>query len=77
VDVGSKQEIYQIIFELARQGVSVLMTSSEIPEVASLADRVIVMSKGRKIAELADEQVTVDNVLDLASRADADGSEVA
>jgi ABC-type sugar transport system ATPase subunit len=77
VDVGSKQEIYQIIYELARQGVSVLMTSSEIPEVVSLADRVIVMSKGRKIAELEDEEVTVDNVLSLATRADAGGSEVA
>jgi len=73
VDVGSKQEIYQIIYELARQGVSVLMTSSEIPEVVSLADRVIVMSKGRKIAELEDEEVTVDNVLSLATRADAGG----
>ncbi len=77
VDVGSKQEIYQIVFELARQGVSVLMTSSEIPEVVSLADRVIVMSKGRKLAELADEEVTVDNVLALAARAEAGGSEVA
>jgi ribose transport system ATP-binding protein len=75
VDVGSKQEIYQIVFELARQGVSVLMTSSEIPEVVALADRVIVMSKGRKLAELADEEVTVDNVLALAARAEAGGSE--
>ena len=71
VDVGSKQEIYQIVFELARQGVSVLMTSSEIPEVVNMADRVIVMSKGRKIAELEDQEVTVDNVLSLATRADA------
>jgi ABC-type sugar transport system ATPase subunit len=75
VDVGSKQEIYQIVFELARQGVSVLMTSSEIPEVVSLADRVIVMSKGRKIAELEDQDVTVENVLSLASRAESGGSE--
>jgi ABC-type sugar transport system ATPase subunit len=77
VDVGSKQEIYQIVFELARQGVSVLMTSSEIPEVVALSDRVIVMSKGRKIAELEDREVTVDNVLALASRAEAGGSEEA
>jgi ribose transport system ATP-binding protein len=75
--VGSKQEIYQIVFELARQGVSVLMTSSEIPEVVSLADRVIVMSKGRKIAELEDQEVTVDNVLSLATRADAGGEQEA
>jgi len=43
--------------------------------VVSLADRVIVMSKGRKLAELADEEVTVDNVLALAARAEAGGSE--
>lgn len=72
VDVGSKQEIYQIVFQLAREGVSIIMTSSEIPEVTALADRVIVMSKGRKIAELADAEVTTDNVLTLATRAAAE-----
>jgi ABC-type sugar transport system ATPase subunit len=71
VDVGSKQEIYQIIFQLARQGVSIIMTSSEIPEVTVLADRVIVMSKGRKIAELSDAEVTTENVLALVTRAAA------
>jgi ABC-type sugar transport system ATPase subunit len=71
VDVGSKQEIYQIIFQLARQGVSIIMTSSEIPEVTAMADRVIVMSQGRKIAELAGAEVTTDNVLVLATRAAA------
>jgi len=71
VDVGSKQEIYQIIYQLAREGVSIIMTSSEIPEVTALADRVIVMSKGHKIAELSDAEVTTDNVLALVTQAAA------
>jgi ABC-type sugar transport system ATPase subunit len=69
VDVGSKQEIYQAVYALARQGASVIMTSSEIPEVVSLADRVIVLSRGSSIGELAGADVTVDSVLALASRA--------
>lgn len=71
VDVGSKQEIYQAIFALARQGASVIMTSSEIPEVVSLSDRVLVLSRGILIGELSGGDVTVDNVLALASRAGA------
>jgi ABC-type sugar transport system ATPase subunit len=71
VDVGSKQEIYQAVFDLARQGASVLMTSSEIPEVVSLASRILVLSRGDLIGELAGTDVTVDNVLALASQAGA------
>jgi ABC-type sugar transport system ATPase subunit len=68
VDVGSKQEIYEAIYALARQGASILMTSSEIPEVANLADRVLVLSRGVIIGELAGSDVTADNILALASR---------
>jgi ribose transport system ATP-binding protein len=71
VDVGSKQEIYEAIFALARQGASVIMTSSEIPEVVNLSDRVLVLSRGSLIGELSGTDVTVDNVLALASRAGA------
>jgi len=68
VDVGSKQEIYEAIYALARQGASILLTSSEIPEVVNLADRVLVLSRGAAIGELSGSDVTVDNVLTLASR---------
>jgi ribose transport system ATP-binding protein len=69
VDLGSKQEIYQAIDALARHGASIIMTSSEIPEVVSLSDRVLVLSRGETIGELSGGDVTVDNVLSLASRA--------
>ncbi len=71
VDVGSKQEIYETIFSLARQGTAMIITSSEIPEVAGLADRVLVLSRGKVIGELSGAEVTVENVLALASRATA------
>jgi ribose transport system ATP-binding protein len=71
VDVGSKQEIYQAVFNLARQGASIIMTSSEIPEVVTLASRVLVLSRGSQIGELSAADVTLDNVLELASRSGA------
>ncbi|MBP0651095.1 ATP-binding cassette domain-containing protein, partial [Mycobacterium tuberculosis] len=46
VDVGAKYEIYKLIFELAKQGVAVLMISSELPEVLGISDRVLVMGEG-------------------------------
>ncbi len=47
IDVGAKYEIYKLIFELVRQGVSIIMVSSELPEVLGISDRVIVMSEGK------------------------------
>jgi len=47
IDVGAKAEIYQIIDELARNGVSVILLSSELPEVLSLCDRIMVMHRGK------------------------------
>lgn len=52
IDVGAKNEIYLLIDELARSGVSVLLISSEIEEILGLSDRVIVMSRGKTAAEL-------------------------
>ena len=47
VDVGAKVEIYELIRELARKGTAILLISSELPEILHLADRILVMSKGR------------------------------
>jgi ribose transport system ATP-binding protein len=63
IDVGSKQEIYQIMVDLLRQGKAVIMVSSDMPEVISMSDRVIVMKKGEKTAELTGEEVTEENIL--------------
>jgi ABC-type sugar transport system ATPase subunit len=52
VDVGAREEIYALIGALCRRGVAVLMASSDLPEVQRLADRIIVLRKGRVVTEL-------------------------
>ncbi|MBN9017695.1 MAG: sugar ABC transporter ATP-binding protein [Rhizobiales bacterium] len=52
VDIGAKREIYRIIDELARQGLAILLVSSELPEVIGLADRIIVLNQGHLVGEL-------------------------
>jgi methyl-galactoside transport system ATP-binding protein len=47
IDVGAKYEIYQLIIDLARQGKSIVMVSSEMPELLGICDRILVMSNGR------------------------------
>ena len=53
VDVGAKAEIYQLIDDLARRGMAVILVTSELPELLGLADRILVMREGRLVGELA------------------------
>jgi ABC-type sugar transport system ATPase subunit len=55
VDVGAKVEIYELIRELARKGTAILLISSELPEILHLSDRILVMSKGRLVAEMEND----------------------
>ena len=56
IDVGAKYEIYCIINDLVRAGKSVIMISSELPEVLGMSDRIYIMNEGRFVGELnADE----------------------
>jgi len=57
VDVGSKAEIHRMIKELAKSGTAILMISSEIEEISSLSDRVIVLNRGRVRAEVRKEDI--------------------
>jgi L-arabinose transport system ATP-binding protein len=66
IDVGAKREIYELMYELARKGVGVVMVSSELPEVLGVADRIMVMRQGRIVAELARDEATEEDVLKLA-----------
>jgi ribose transport system ATP-binding protein len=63
IDVGSKQEIYRLMVELLRQGKAIIMVSSDMPEVISMSDRVIVMKNGEKMAELTAEEISEENIL--------------
>ncbi|MEJ6397626.1 sugar ABC transporter ATP-binding protein [Yoonia sp. 208BN28-4] len=58
IDIGSKAAVHEFMSELAAQGLSVIMVSSEIPEIIGMSDRVIVMRDGRIAAELAKDDLT-------------------
>jgi len=66
VDVGAKYEIYKLIFTLAKQGVAVLMVSSEMPEVLGISDRVLVIGEGRLRGNFPNENLTQEEVLAAA-----------
>ncbi|MFG6413924.1 sugar ABC transporter ATP-binding protein [Roseateles sp. DC23W] len=53
IDVGAKQAVYELIEEMVQQGLAVILVSSELPEAMNLADRVLVMRRGRVVAEFA------------------------
>jgi ABC-type sugar transport system ATPase subunit len=66
IDVHAKAEVHRIISELAEGGVSILLISSELPEVVSLSDRVLVMHEGRVKALLERNQVSQENIMSAA-----------
>jgi ABC-type sugar transport system ATPase subunit len=68
VDVGAKVEIYTIIEDLCQAGAGVLMISSEIPELAAICDRVLVLYRGTIAGELGGSQVSQEHILSLAMR---------
>lgn len=74
IDVGAKAEIYQIIADLAAEGVAVLVISSELPELLGLADRVVVMQGGRITGELDRSEATEESILALAMADDIVGA---
>ncbi|MFY1637050.1 sugar ABC transporter ATP-binding protein [Solwaraspora sp. WMMB335] len=65
VDVGARAELYQVVHDLAVQGVGVLLVSSEVPEVLGLSDRVLVMREGHVVHEAPAGQIDEETVLDL------------
>jgi ABC-type sugar transport system ATPase subunit len=69
IDVGAKEDIYQIIEQLASQGKSILLVSSELPELLRCCDRILVMREGRVVAELAAGRTTQEEILTFATHA--------
>ncbi|MCP4385417.1 MAG: sugar ABC transporter ATP-binding protein [Hyphomicrobiales bacterium] len=72
IDIGAKAEVHRIIRDLAAQGVAIVIISSDLPEVLSLADRVIVMREGRFVGEFQGEEATDESVMRLAVGASGD-----
>jgi ribose transport system ATP-binding protein len=71
IDVGAKAEIYTLIRALARRGVAILFASSELEEVLRLADRILVMHRGRIAGELTRAQATDELIMQLATGGEA------
>ncbi|WP_454747138.1 sugar ABC transporter ATP-binding protein [Ciceribacter selenitireducens] len=68
IDVGAKAEIHKLVTEMTRNGVAVIMISSEMPEVLGMSDRIMVMHEGRVTGFLDRAEATQIKVMDLASR---------
>ena len=66
IDVGTKQEVYSLMFDMAAHGKALLVVSSEIPELLRVCDRIYVMHEGRISAELKNEDLTSDMILHAA-----------
>ena len=66
IDIGAKAEVHAILRDLASRGVAILIISSDLPEVLSLADRVLVMREGRLVGEFSGAAVTEEDVMHLA-----------
>lgn len=67
IDVGAKYEIYTIMNDLVAKGLSVIMISSELPEVLGMSDRVYVMAEGKMVGELPIELATQEKIMEMAT----------
>lgn len=69
IDVGAKFEIYTIMNDLVRQGVAIVMISSELPELLGMSHRVLVLAEGRLAGEFTAEEATQEKIMAAATRA--------
>ena len=67
IDVGAKAEIYALIRKLAREGRAIIMTSSELPELLAVSDRIIVLCEGRMTAQIPRALATEENIMHAAT----------
>ncbi len=67
IDVGAKNEIYHLMNQLAAEGKSIIMISSEMTEILRMSDRIIVMCEGRKTGEIAIEDATQETIMQAAT----------
>ena len=68
IDVGSKAEIYEIMNDLVEQGVSIIMISSELPELLNMSDRIIIMREGVITGEMSADEVSEEVVMKFATK---------
>ena len=74
IDVGAKYEIYCIINQLAEEGKSVIMISSELPEVLGMSDRIYVLNEGRMVGEFTAAEATQEKIMGAILRSSGSNS---
>ena len=69
IDVGAKSEIYELMNELTEKGISIIMVSSELPEILGVSDRILVMHEGKIVAEFdnSKKSVTQEEIMNYAA----------
>lgn len=67
VDVGAKAELYQLMHQLCEAGIAILLTSSELPELLTVSDRILVLSEGRLTANLSRSEATEQRIMEAAT----------
>lgn len=67
IDIGAKTEIYKLMSKLVQEGLSIIMISSEMPEVLGMSDRILVFCEGKLTGELNAKEATQEKILDLAT----------
>ena len=75
IDVGAKYEIYTMIRDLAAQGKSIIVISSEMPELLGITDRVLVMNEGRLVGELPTAEATQEKIMSIIIKSGHDLTE--
>lgn len=68
VDIGAKAELYRLMEQLAAQGVAIIVTSSELPELLTVSDRIIVLSEGEVTGHFLRAEATEQNIMEAATR---------
>jgi ribose transport system ATP-binding protein len=63
IDIGAKAEVHALLNELARDGISIIVVSSDLPEILAISDRVVVLKAGRVGGELARADATQERVM--------------
>jgi ribose transport system ATP-binding protein len=71
VDVGAKAELYRLMARLCREGMGIIVTSSELPELLTLADRILVLCEGRLTAEFSRAEATEQRIMEAATHRQA------
>ena len=75
IDVGAKYEIYCIINQLVAEGKSVIMISSELPEILGMCDRIYVMNEGKMVGELDAKDATQEKIMGYILQSSGDEEE--